>query len=136
MITTHRFSDNRKAEFRALQIWHILVCAAENRQTLTYKILAGRMGYEKGAHVLSNSLGHVAHYCNLNRLPPLTALVVTQKTGLPGDGIPVEESLTKRDKVFGCDWFDIIPPTPDELKEAAMQGRKVARNRGNPLPIS
>jgi hypothetical protein len=124
MIAIHRFSDNPSAEFRALQIWQILVCAAENRQTLTYKILAGRMGY-KGAGVLANTLGHVLYYCKLNGLPPLTAIVVNEKTGLPGDGIgiPVERILSDHEKVFSFNWFDLLPPSPDDLKEAVTKGR-------------
>ena len=113
-----KFSKNRTAEFRALQIWHILVCSATNRQTLTYKLLASRMGFQKGAGVLANSLGHVAYYCTENHLPPLTAIVVNAKTGLPGDGIPVEDSLPLREIVFEFNWFDVIPPTPEELLDA------------------
>jgi hypothetical protein len=94
-----------------------------NRQTLTYKRLANYMWHGKGAGVLANSLGHVAYFCILNRLPPLTSLVVNEKTGLPGDGIPIEKSLSKREKVFAFDWFDIMPPTPEELRSAASEGR-------------
>lgn len=121
---TRRFSDHPRAEFRALQIWQVLVCSAANRQTITYKLLANNMWHGKGAGVLANSLGHIAYYCIQNRLPPLTSLVVNQKTGIPGDGIPVENIHSKREKVFAFDWFDLIPPSPSELKEA----RKLSRN--------
>ena len=122
--SVRRFSDNPKAEFRALQIWQILICVAVNRQTITYKRLADDIWHGKGAGVLANSLGHVAFYCIQNKLPPLTALVVNAKTGLPGDGIPVEESLSKREKVFAFDWFDVIPPIPEDLGAAAKEGRE------------
>ncbi len=81
------------------------------------------IGYEKAAGVLANSLGHVAFYCKQNRLPPLTALVVNEKTGMPGEGIPIEKSLSKREKVFAFAWFDVIPPSPEELRNAAIEGR-------------
>jgi hypothetical protein len=70
------------------------------------------MWHGKGAGVLANPLGHVAYYCLINRLLPLTSLVVNEKTGLPGDGIPVDESLSKRENVFAFDWFGVIPPSP------------------------
>ena len=44
MASAKRFDEIRTAPYRALQIWLILVAAAHNRQTLTYKLLAEKMG--------------------------------------------------------------------------------------------
>ena len=79
------------------------------------------MGYS-GAGVLAGTLGHIAFFCNQNRLPPLTSLVVNEKTGLPGEGIPVEEAPSKREAVFNYPWFGLVPPTPDQLSEAFEKG--------------
>jgi hypothetical protein len=123
MPLTKRFSTIRTAPFRALQIWLILIGAAHNRQTLTYKLLAERMGHAKGAGVLADQLGYVAFYCIRHNLPPLTVLVINEKTGVPGEGIPVKDVLSQREKILRFKWFDIVPPTPEELKDAAEAGR-------------
>ncbi len=118
------FSENSTNEFRALQIWQILICAARNRQILTYKALANMIGY-RGGGVLGPVLGHIAYWCNQNKLPPLTSLVVAEATGAPGNKIPVEDSPAKRESVYEDrdKWFDIIPPSPAEFAEAFRIGR-------------
>ncbi len=111
-----RFENNRPS--RALQVWQILIAAAHNRQILTYKMLAALVGYG-GAGVFAQILGHVAYYCKQNHLPPLTSLVVNEKTGLPGTGIPIKDAPKKREEVFSYKWFRIMPPTIEQLREAA-----------------
>ena len=80
------FNDNSTHATRALQIWQILIAKASNRQTLTYGMLAQLLGF-KGADVLAPILGHIMFYCQQNNLPPLTVIVVNQKTGLPTDWV-------------------------------------------------
>jgi hypothetical protein len=67
---------------RALQAWQILICAAHHRQTITYGMLSKIVGF-KGTGVWADILGHIGEYCRQNRLPALTMLVVSQKTGKP-----------------------------------------------------
>ena len=102
-MNTHikKFSEVKTHPSRALQAWQILVSSAMNRQTQTYKQLSTHM------------------FGNQNNLPPLTVIVVNSKTGLPGDEIPVSEDLNAlREKVYDFDWFDIYPPTEEDLKKA------------------
>ena len=106
-----------KNEARAQQIWQILVSTASGRRVITYKILAKLIGY-KGAGVLGNPLAYIAYWCKQNNLPPLTSLVVNDKTGLPGKGIPVKKAHTYREQVYKFPWFKIIPPTREELSDA------------------
>lgn len=112
------FDDNPTRASRALQIWQILISAASDRRTLTYGMLADMLGFE-GAGVLAHPLGHIMYYCRRNGLPPLTVLVVNQRTGLPGKGLTKTELNADREKVFDYDWFAIYPPTIEELREAA-----------------
>jgi hypothetical protein len=111
------FKDHSKWEFRALQVWQILVSMAHNRQITTYKRLAAMIGY-RGALPTRDILARIAYYCNQNKLPPLTALVVNTGTGQPGGGIPVEDAPSEREDVFDYDWFGIFPPTPDQFRQA------------------
>lgn len=105
--------------YRAQQIWLILIGKALNRQLTTYKEVSLLLGY-KGSGTLAETLGHIAYFCQQNQLPALTTLVVNEVTGEPGEGIPLQrENINwERADVFDYDWFEIIPPTPEELKEA------------------
>jgi len=59
-------------------------------------------------------------FCKKNDLPLLNSIVVDKTTGIPGEGaeLKAEQVPAIQMKVFAFDWFDIIPPTIEELKEA------------------
>ncbi|TIP82407.1 MAG: hypothetical protein E5X60_33640 [Mesorhizobium sp.] len=78
----------------------------------------------------ATQLGHIMHWCADNDLPPLTVLVVNAKTGLPGAGLwRIENLHADREKVFGYSWYQLVPPTIEELNEAD-KARKNAKKRG------
>lgn len=60
-------------------------------------------------------------FCIDNNLPPLTSLVVNEKTGAPGDGLIVDEILINREKVYNYNWYQLYAPTAEELAEALRQ---------------
>jgi putative restriction endonuclease len=117
-----RFDDNPTWPYRAHQIWLILIGKAYNRQTMTYGDLAYMLGFE-GAGVFATPLDHILCYCELNGLPPLTCLVVNQTTGLPGDGLQLDDLHADRERVYNYDWYGLIPPSPEELAEARHEMR-------------
>ncbi len=86
------FNPSSKHAARAVQAWQILISAAMNRQTLTYKKLAILMYGRKAAGVLDRILGHIAYYCDHNDLPPLTSIIVGEGRGTPGKDIPIDVS--------------------------------------------
>ncbi len=101
----------------AMQIWMILVCAARERKTYTYGQLASILGF-KGAGVLSQQLDPVMRFCNKNKYPPLTVLVVNQDTGLPGSGLSTITNVnTDREEVFNFDWFELEPPQISDFQK-------------------
>lgn len=116
------FNPSSKHPARAVQAWQILVNAAMNRQTLTYKKLATLMYGRKAEGFLDKILGHIAYYCIDNKLPPLTSIVVGKGRGTPGQDIPI--NLSKRDKerenVYTQDWYDVYPPSADELHKSYL----------------
>jgi len=114
------FNPSSKHPARAVQAWQILVGAAMNRQTITYQKLGLYMYGRKAEGVLDQILGHIASYCNDNNLPPLTSIVVNKRRGKPGKAIPVNfRKLDKeRERVYAEDWYDIYPPSAEELHEA------------------
>lgn len=117
-----KFSEIQTRPSRALQVWQILISAAMNRQTHTYKSLSNLMFGHNATGVLGPMLGYVADYCNKYSLPPLTVIVVNSKTGLPGEEIPVNESLNEqRERVYSFDWYDIYPPSEEELEQVKVK---------------
>ena len=115
-----KFNPSSKHPDRAVQAWHILVSAAMNRQTLTYKGLSELMYGKSASGVLDKILGHIAFYCIDNDLPPLTAIVVGKGRGTPGADIPVASAKMdkERERVYAQDWYDIYPPLSDELHQS------------------
>lgn len=95
-----------------------------NRQTLTYKGLSLLMYNKEAAGVLNEILGHVAFYCQDNKLPALTAIVVGKGRGTPGVEIPVDpkEMDREREKVYSYNWFNVVPPSIHDLAASFAKG--------------
>lgn len=103
---------------RALQIWQVLISAAHNRQVLTYEIVAELIGVgAQAAITIKLYLGILMRYCEANRLPPITALVVKKGIGQPGSGLRTLSAHPDRDreKVFAHEWFKQRPLTCSDL---------------------
>ena len=115
-----KFNPTSSHPLRAHQAWLILVAAAMNRQTLTYLGLSQLMYQRKAQGVLDKVLGHIAYFCNDNGLPALTAIVVGKGRGTPGRDIPADRTRMDeiREEVYAEDWYDVVPPTPEQLKAA------------------
>ena len=73
-----------KKEQRAAQIWPILTLCASQRQTLSYDLLGRPIGVSRPG--LGQLLEPIQSFCILQRLPALTVLVVSENSGLPGEG--------------------------------------------------
>lgn len=113
------YSKIRSRPARAVQVFGILVGMAHRRETITYGGLAERLRY-RGAGVFAQTLGMIMTWCDQNGLPPLTSLVVGAARGKPGKGLTTPIDLdAEREQVYGLDWYDIVPPTPDELEALA-----------------
>jgi hypothetical protein len=117
-----KFAENSTYESRALQAYLVLVGLASNRQTATYGQLSEKMKYGGGrGDILAWPLGKLMRWCKTNHLPALTALIVDGTTGLPSHGLTTvdgNEFSAEQQRIFGFDWFTIMPPTLDELNEA------------------
>lgn len=118
-----RFNPSSNHPARAVQAWQILVSAGMNRQTLTYNGLSLLMYNKNAAGVLDKILGHIAFYCKDNKLPVLTSIVVGKGRGTPGKDIPVEPAVMdqEREKVYKLDWYNIYPPSAEELLESCLK---------------
>ncbi|MBJ6981955.1 hypothetical protein [Luteimonas sp. MC1572] len=115
-----KFNPSSNHPDRALQAWQILVAAAMNRQTFTYKGLSQLMYQKDAAGVLDKILGHIAFFCSDNKLPALTSIVVGKARGTPGADIPVAPKVMdrEREKVYNYDWYNVYPPLPKQLADS------------------
>jgi alkylated DNA nucleotide flippase Atl1 len=101
---------------RALQVWQVLVGAADNRQLLTYEILAKLIGM--GAGTMAQTLGIIMRYCDERDLPPLTAIVVKKSSGVPGTGLTTLREINRdREKVYSYPWYRQTPPQLTEFEQ-------------------
>lgn len=102
---------------RAAQIWPILTLSATNKQILTYDFLAKLI--EVPPPALGQLLEPIQSYCLIKKLPPLTILVVSKKTGLPGSGFSAVSEIPKYQiKVFEYDWLKQGCPKSEEFAKA------------------
>ena len=70
---------------------------------------------------LRSDLDPIDGYCNEHGLPPLAVVCVDRKTGEPSRGnVGVFRLDKNRERVFNYDWFALVPPTPEEIKEAHL----------------
>jgi hypothetical protein len=98
------------ASERAVQVWQVLIAAAHQRQTLTYSMLAVRIGV--GAHQVAESLSMVGRYCAARQFPPLTVLVVQADVGRPVAGFRWASDVDyAREAVLQHPWFTLLPPS-------------------------
>jgi len=105
---------------RASQLWSILALAAHNRQVLTYSIVARLTGIARVG--LGQCLEPIQSYCLVKELGPLTLLVVSEKTGMPGVGfIAAQDILRAQQVVFGYDWIAHGGPSPENFATAVSQ---------------
>jgi len=114
-----------KAALRAVQCWQILTARAHNNSMMSYLDLAKMMGY-KDARPLTPILHHIMCYCDQSDLPPLTSIVVSKESGVPGEGftsVKPENIDQKRMQVFQYNWFDIVPPSAEQFKKAYEQNK-------------
>ena len=107
---------------RASQIWAVLAWAAKNRQTLTYGHLSKLISVPPAG--LGQLLEPIQSYCLIEKLPPLTILVVQQDSGVPGTGF-TGTSATEYAKaymeVYECDWLGHGNPQPEKLEQAVQK---------------
>lgn len=116
------------ANERATQIWSVLALAARNRQILTYDILSKLTGVPRPG--LGQLLEPIQSYCLVHNLYPLTILVVSEETGMPGAGfIAAQDIPMAQQQVFSFNWLEHGAPSPDQFQEA------VNRRPSNGLPL-
>ena len=105
---------------RAAQIWSILALASRNRQVLTYNLVAKLTGVARVG--LGQCLEPIQSYCLLKDLQPLTILVVSEKSGMPGVGFIAAQDIPRtQQQVFSFDWVAHGCPSPEQFERAVRE---------------
>lgn len=108
------------ANERAAQIWSVLALAAHNRQVLTYEMVARLTGVARVG--LGRCLEPIQSYCLVKGLSPLTILVVSEKTGMPGVGFIAAQDIPRaQQEVFNYDWLAHGGPSPESFEAAVTE---------------
>jgi hypothetical protein len=106
-----------KREERAQQLWSVLALAATHRQILTYDIVARLIGVVRPS--IGDFLRPIQQFCTENHLPALTSIVVSEESGMPGDGfIAAEDVPSAQAKVFQHKWLETVAPSAEQLADA------------------
>ncbi len=101
---------------RSQQLWSILVLAAKNRQTLTYTMVSEATGLHRPA--IGDALFPIQYYCKEKGFPALTALVVKEVEGIPGEGLGIEDLPRELQKIFKKEWLQQAAPKEEEFEAA------------------
>jgi hypothetical protein len=102
---------------RAQQLWSILVLAANSRQILTYDLVARATGVVRPS--IGDFLRPIQQLCTERNLPPLTSLVVSEQTGLPGVGFIAAADVPKAQlQVFAHAWLEYSAPSEQEFDDS------------------
>lgn len=102
---------------RAQQLWSILTLAARSNQVLTYDLIAKSTGVVRPS--IGDFLRPIQQYCTENNFPPLTSLIVSEQTGLPGEGFIAAENVPSAHiEVFNFNWLELRAPTEEQLAES------------------
>ena len=102
---------------RAAQLWAVLVLAARHRQVLSYDLVARAIGVPRAG--VGGFLYPIQSYCLENSLPPLTVLIVSDQSGMPGVGfIAAQDIPAAQVQVFRHPWLEAQAPTVEQLEMA------------------
>lgn len=117
-----RYSQNPDVPNRAQQTYLILIGLARNGKTTTYGEVAAIMGNMPPIAV-SYPLKHIMYWCRERELPSITELVLSADRKLPSGGVtPSAQHESEKQKIFEFNWYDVIPPTTEELRQAYTAG--------------
>jgi hypothetical protein len=106
---------------QAVLLWPMLALAARTQQILSYAAVEGYTGIAR--YGLNRALGLIHDYCKRRGWPLLNTIVVSQQSGMPGEGFPEDlspvEIKVEQGRVFLFDWSGHDKPRPDDFQAAA-----------------
>jgi hypothetical protein len=71
---------------------------------------------------LGQCLEPIQSYCLVHNLQPITILVVSEKTGMPGVGFIAAQDIPRaQQEVFKFDWLAHGGPSPEDFERAVIE---------------
>jgi hypothetical protein len=101
----------KKSTEKAIVLWPYLIEKAKKGETVTYAEVRDYLEYPNCLPVIP-ALWNITWHCEENRFPPLTSIVVSQKTGKPSSGftdVMNEDLSIMQKKVFSFNWSKLAP---------------------------
>ncbi len=122
MIRFSELEDDKDSEKRGIyfakKAYLILMCYAQERKTIRVDELAKKLKYKKWTPGIKQFImGRLDKWCENKRHPKLSILVVEKGSGRPHNANQIRKYNIHRERVYDTDWFDIIPPTSEELQK-------------------
>jgi hypothetical protein len=100
---------------RSMQVWSILVLSAINQKLISYETISKLIGVPTPG--IGRFLFPILNFCQQNRLPPLTSIVISHVTGRPGEGFPEELNIVEsQSSVFVYNWLSREAPDAEQLQ--------------------
>ena len=114
----HEAITEEEPHIRALRIWGVLVYSAINWQIMRYEDLAKASGVWYEGPAMEVPLALLQSYCEREKLPPITALVVSVKEGKPSnwDDADMQGWHGALRRIFNHEWVRENAPSQDDLK--------------------
>ena len=101
---------------QAERIWPILVLCARHQQILSYSMLERLTGIHR--QLQAHPLGRIYAFCERKEYPPLTAIVVNEGDGVPGDlYVPKKGPFEDQCRVFVFDWLKLETPSTNDFEK-------------------
>jgi hypothetical protein len=105
---------------QAVLLWPLLALAARTQQILSYAAAEGYTGIAR--HDLNRALQLIHDYCKRRGWPLLNTVVVSQQSGMPGEGFPSDlsssEIKVEQGRVFLFDWSGHDKPRRHDFQKA------------------
>jgi hypothetical protein len=113
--------------------WPILIKWAKNKQCMTYLDLAHALGYAD-ARPARYALWPIQDLCMEKGYPPLTSIVLNQRTNKPGSGFIAWEGDIQEahDMVFKHPWQTLPVPFSVSHRKLLSQGTKQKKGTSTP----
>ena len=97
-----------KIEERAIQVYQLLIAAADHRHNLTYETVEKKTGFHRVG--IGKVLDIILEHCQKNGYPALPVLVVQKESGRPGPGFNLEVDIDQeQERVFAFEWYKLPP---------------------------
>ena len=103
--------SRQKSMKKAEDLWPLLITKASSHETVSYAEVRDLLEYPTCLPVI-HVLWNITDYCDAHGFPPLTAIVISERTGTCGKGftdVKGTDIQSLQQEVFKFNWEEIEP---------------------------